>query len=123
MDTDSGRLRTARRFLCCRAVLPRFRPEAIAFIALRANSRMGRFARAGRSRRVPRERGDCISQVLWLDWLGWLLWGHAGDGFVRWKVVLERSEEAGYAALVPALPGCVSEGDTRAQALANIRRP
>ena len=37
------------------------------------------------------------------------------------KVVLEPSEEGGYTAYVPALPGCISEGDTRDQALSNIR--
>lgn len=37
------------------------------------------------------------------------------------KVVLEPSEEGGYTAYVPSLPGCLSEGDTRDQVLANIR--
>ena len=36
-------------------------------------------------------------------------------------VILEPSEEGGYTALVPALPGCISEGDSREQALRNIR--
>ena len=36
------------------------------------------------------------------------------------KVVLEPSDEGGYTAIVPALPGCISEGDTREDALANI---
>ena len=37
------------------------------------------------------------------------------------KVVLEPSEEGGYTAIVPALPGCISEGNTRQEALKNIR--
>ena len=37
------------------------------------------------------------------------------------RVILEPSEEGGYTAIVPALPGCVSEGDTREEALKNIR--
>src|SRR5262249_25335515 len=37
------------------------------------------------------------------------------------KVVLLPDEECGFTALVPALPGCISEGDTREEALANIR--
>ncbi len=37
------------------------------------------------------------------------------------KVILEPSEEGGYTAIVPALPGCVSEGNTREEALENIR--
>lgn len=37
------------------------------------------------------------------------------------RVVLEPSDEGGYTAIVPALPGCISEGDTREEALRNIR--
>ena len=40
---------------------------------------------------------------------------------MKLQVVLEPSDEGGYTAVVPALPGCVSEGDTRDEALANIR--
>lgn len=37
------------------------------------------------------------------------------------RVVLEPSDEGGYTAIVPALPGCISEGDTKESALENIR--
>lgn len=37
------------------------------------------------------------------------------------KVVLEPSEEGGYTAIVPSLPGCISEGDTKEEALKNIQ--
>ncbi|MBB1073139.1 type II toxin-antitoxin system HicB family antitoxin [Rhodoferax sp. 4810] len=37
------------------------------------------------------------------------------------KIILEASDEGGFTAFVPALPGCISEGDTRAEAIANIR--
>ena len=37
------------------------------------------------------------------------------------RVVLEPSEDGGYTVTVPGLPGCISEGDTREEALANIR--
>jgi len=37
------------------------------------------------------------------------------------KVVLEPSDEGGYTVYVPSLPGCISEGDTKDEALANIR--
>jgi predicted RNase H-like HicB family nuclease len=37
------------------------------------------------------------------------------------KVVLEPSDEGGYTVTAPSLPGCISEGDTRESALANIR--
>jgi predicted RNase H-like HicB family nuclease len=36
------------------------------------------------------------------------------------KVVLEPSEEGGYTAYVPSLPGCISEGEDIQGALANI---
>ncbi len=39
---------------------------------------------------------------------------------MKLRVVLEPSDEGGYTAMVPALPGCISEGDTREEALANI---
>ncbi len=37
------------------------------------------------------------------------------------KVVLEACEEGGYTVYVPSLPGCISEGETRGEALENIR--
>ncbi len=40
---------------------------------------------------------------------------------MRYTVVLEQEEDGGYVASVPALPGCVSQGDNRAEALANVR--
>lgn len=39
---------------------------------------------------------------------------------MKLQVVLEPSDEGGYTAIVPALPGCISEGDTRDEALKNI---
>ncbi|MEE8346329.1 MAG: type II toxin-antitoxin system HicB family antitoxin [Dehalococcoidia bacterium] len=40
---------------------------------------------------------------------------------LSYKVVLEPCEEGGYTVHVPSLPGCVSEGDTREQAIENIK--
>jgi len=40
---------------------------------------------------------------------------------MKFKVVLEPQEEGGYTVYVPALPGCISEGDTREDALKNIK--
>lgn len=37
------------------------------------------------------------------------------------RVVLEASEEGGFTVYVPSLPGCISEGETEEEALANIR--
>ncbi len=40
---------------------------------------------------------------------------------MRYTVILEREKDGGYVAIVPALPGCVSQGDTREEAVRNIR--
>jgi predicted RNase H-like HicB family nuclease len=40
---------------------------------------------------------------------------------MRYTVVLEQEEDGRYVASVPALPGCISQGDNRAEALNNIR--
>jgi len=40
---------------------------------------------------------------------------------MRYTVVLETEPDGGYVVSVPALPGCVSQGDSRDEALANIR--
>lgn len=40
---------------------------------------------------------------------------------MKLKVILEKSDEGGYTVFVPSLPGCVSEGDTREQAIANVK--
>jgi predicted RNase H-like HicB family nuclease len=37
------------------------------------------------------------------------------------KVVIHEAEEGGFWAEVPALPGCLTEGETREELLANIR--
>ncbi len=40
---------------------------------------------------------------------------------MKLKIILEASEDGGYTVYVPSLPGCVSEGDTKEEALANIK--
>lgn len=37
------------------------------------------------------------------------------------KVMLEKQEEGGYTVYVPSLPGCISQGETREEALKNIK--
>lgn len=37
------------------------------------------------------------------------------------KVVLEPQEEGGFTVYVPSLPGCISQGETKAEALKNIK--
>lgn len=38
-----------------------------------------------------------------------------------YTVILEQEKDGGYVAFVPALPGCVTQGDTRDEVLRNIR--
>jgi len=40
---------------------------------------------------------------------------------MKLKIVLEASEEGGFTVFVPALPGCISEGNSREEALHNIK--
>ena len=67
-----------------------------------------------------------VSAWLWAE--GRKIW----DQRVKWyrereanpmklKVLIHSAEEGGFWAEVPALPGCVSEGDTLEETLANIR--
>jgi len=40
---------------------------------------------------------------------------------MKFTVLLEECEEGGYTVTCPTLPGCISEGETYEDALANIR--
>ena len=40
---------------------------------------------------------------------------------MKLTVHLEPSDEGGFTATVPSLPGCISEGNSREEALSNIR--
>ncbi len=40
---------------------------------------------------------------------------------MKFKIILEPSEDGGYTVSVPALPGCISEGDTVEEVIANIK--
>ena len=40
---------------------------------------------------------------------------------MKLQIVLEPSEEGGFTVYVPSLPGCLSEGDSKEDALANIQ--
>jgi len=40
---------------------------------------------------------------------------------MKLQVVLESSDEGGYTVYVPALPGCISEGDNIDEAMDNIQ--
>jgi predicted RNase H-like HicB family nuclease len=39
---------------------------------------------------------------------------------MNYTVILQRESDGGYVATVPALPGCVSQGDSRAEVRKNI---
>jgi predicted RNase H-like HicB family nuclease len=40
---------------------------------------------------------------------------------MKFRVMIQRDEDGVYLAEVPALPGCVSQGTTRSEALNNVR--
>lgn len=40
---------------------------------------------------------------------------------MEYEICLEASDEGGYTAYVPSLPGCISEGETIQEAMENIR--
>jgi predicted RNase H-like HicB family nuclease len=40
---------------------------------------------------------------------------------MKYRVQIERHEDGVFVADVPALPGCISQGKTRAEALSNVK--
>ena len=40
---------------------------------------------------------------------------------MKLKIVFEPSDEGGYTVYVPSLPGCISEGNSKEEALNNIK--
>lgn len=40
---------------------------------------------------------------------------------MKFKAILEEAEEGGYVIYVPSLPGCVSQGEGKEEAIENIR--
>ena len=40
---------------------------------------------------------------------------------MRYRVLIEQDEDGVYVAEVPALPGCISQGRTRAEAVDNVK--
>lgn len=39
---------------------------------------------------------------------------------MKYRVLIEQDEDGVFVAEVPALPGCVTQGDTRAEAVGNV---
>lgn len=40
---------------------------------------------------------------------------------MKLKVIFEKAKEGGYTVHVPSLPGCISQGETKEEALRNIK--
>lgn len=40
---------------------------------------------------------------------------------MKYTVIMEKGRESGYVAQVPVLRGCVSQGETKEEALANVK--
>jgi predicted RNase H-like HicB family nuclease len=40
---------------------------------------------------------------------------------VRYRVLIEQDEDGIYVAEAPALPGCISQGNTRSEAIDNVK--
>lgn len=40
---------------------------------------------------------------------------------MKYRVLIEQDEDGVYVAKVPALPGCISQGQTREEAVENVR--
>jgi len=40
---------------------------------------------------------------------------------MKYRVIIEQDEDGVFVAEVPALPGCISQGQTRSEALENIK--
>lgn len=40
---------------------------------------------------------------------------------MKYRILIEQDEDGIFVAEVPSLPGCISEGNTRSEALVNIR--
>ena len=38
-----------------------------------------------------------------------------------WKIILEKNSDGSFTVTVPSLPGCISQGATKEEALENIR--
>jgi len=43
------------------------------------------------------------------------------EKMMKFKIIMEPSDEGGYSVTVPSLPGCISEGNTKKEALKNIK--
>jgi predicted RNase H-like HicB family nuclease len=73
--------------------------------------------------RVPRCGAGAVTDgmiALSIVILGGNLTGYA-ESLMKYRVLIEQDEDGFFVAEVPALPGCISQGGTREEALASIR--
>ena len=40
---------------------------------------------------------------------------------MKYRIIIEQDEDGVFSAIVPSLPGCISQGSTRSEALINIK--
>lgn len=40
---------------------------------------------------------------------------------MKYRILIEQDEDSGFVVEVPALPGCISQGETRIEAVENIK--
>ena len=59
------------------------------------------------------DAGSCIIEVV--------VTYRPGGHHLKYRVVIEQDEDGIYVAQVPALPGCISQGQSRDEALNNIK--
>jgi len=43
------------------------------------------------------------------------------EKMMKYKIIMEPSADGGYSVTVPSLPGCISEGNSKKEALKNIK--
>jgi predicted RNase H-like HicB family nuclease len=73
---------------------------------------------------MPLGAGGCIGGIAFLAVSKALIFiACVGSiGGMDWKVFLEKDSDSGwYTVTVPALPGCISQGETREDALENVK--
>lgn len=59
--------------------------------------------------------------VILRGWLRFVCRSKLKGKNMKYTVILERESDGGFVASVPVLPGCVSQGDTKEEAIANIK--
>jgi predicted RNase H-like HicB family nuclease len=85
-----------------------------------ANQRMQRSRRSGGCGGSPVPLAGTVMPTLDAARLSCYIIGAEEFG-MKYRVLIEQDEDAIYVAEVPSLPGCISQGQTRAEVLDNIK--